>query len=144
MTEEEIQASPLPPVPCLSLENIYKSAQNENDPNYCDPIDSNPETRYVQSPLSPNRSPNSKDRGNIFNYYQNSPERSLPRGFDYDKKRISDYSTGVESGIDLDELYQSNEHSLGRRRQHYGLTQPEGMSLLDSSVVKDKTRETLL
>ena len=147
MTEEEIQASPLPPVPCLSLENLYKSEGNGNDANYCNPNDNNPATRYVQSSLSPNRSPNRKDEGNIFNYYQNSPVRSLPRGIDYNEKRMSEGSTGVESGIDMDESYQSNEQSLGRRKHHYGLTQPvnaEGISLLNSSIVKDKTKETFL
>lgn len=145
MTDEEIKTSPLPPVPCLSLENIYKP--NEDNPYYCDPVDSRPDVRYVQSPSSPSHS-NKKRTDNKFNFHghqSRNPMSSLPSDQRFDihrEKRISEGSTGVESGIDMDESYPS-DHSLGRR----GYAQTDdgaGISFLDSSIVKENTRETML
>lgn len=156
MTEEELTRSPLPPIPCQSLENIHELSEqppkydfnstDDHADNYCEPCDN-----VRQTPLnsdSTQQIPNGSMKTNYdtnYNFHRD------------DRRRESEGSTGVESGIGLDESFLGSEkdHSIDqkspsdtaiytREKRSRNPFVAERVALLNAMLFKDKTKETML
>lgn len=156
MTEEELTRSPLPPIPCQSLEDIHEL--NEETPNkyvdftedhvndYCEPCDN-----VRKTPLNSD-STQQLSNGTIKTNYDTN--YNFHRS---DRRRESQGSTGVESGIGLEESFLGSEkdHSIDRKKtndKHLCSREKrsknpfvaERVALLNAMLFKDKTKETML